>query len=1076
MLFQILIGTLLASSIVVSSFVPSDETLKLEFDRGQRFYVIEDYKQSIEKFQIVRQAEDSRFVDETQVLIRVGELDFPVKVAATFQLGNSHSNLAVTKLGEADRERDEGRAEWLRQQARDHFQKAAQYYNEASQSTDLVEIQVLSQYQLVKSYFRSEEYESVIREARRLIERFPESDYRDGTLYEMGWAYYNRGEYARAIEAFARLDERNKTNYRIDRAQFQIGKSYYELGEYPEARRALDRLVGKDFSRLSERERVKMEAQKLSGVVKETAFELAAKAQILVGDTYAAEGDVEEASSAYRRVIRDYPQERELVEDAYVKIGEAYFEQDDLEGGIRIYRRAIDEVSDPGFRARMQSRIARHYYEARRFENALEEYNLYTNAYGDRAGKGGLELDRARFQTAQCLFELAEEHRSAGDVATSLNSYSQSQTVYLEVMEDHPGTDLKAESLFGAGLSAQRRGEEADAAVALRSYGQIRSDYQQRPELVSRALLQTARIYHGQEAYNRAADLYETHLEEYPEGEGRSQILLELGLAYRDAERYDEAVKVLEQIPRDSDLWSKAGLLAGDFLLRLGRLDKAEDFLQRGLARAQGEAALGELYYVLARVYFDQGRFAESAEAFHSARLRTRKEAMLQGALLGRGTAYHKMGDFERAIRDLEELLVLDPPLNMKDQAHRLLGQGYVQTGRRAAATKDYRAIIETTDDPHEKAEYALLLAELYYSLERYQEAIEQTQAVIDADFEDSVSGRGYLLEERAYFVMGDAYARLEDHEQARRVFSEALVRFLRSSLRSDLVFGKAVSAFALGDNEEAIPLLQEFVAQYGDNPNLENAFYFLAYAQMRLTNFEEAAEWFGRLVIRFPASEVAAEALFQRGESLFNLSRYEEAATAYKKVLDEYPRSEFVDNAIYNLGWCDFELDRQEEAVAQFVDLLDRFPESLFAPSAQFTLGDYYFNQEEYERAASAYEKVITDHANSEMVVQAQELLGELKEIQAYLKYEEAMALFDQQEYDRAARALLEVVTAYPETETRAGAMANLGMSCEFLHKWKEAAGIYEQLLEDYGERPESAAAVAFSREHLNWILKNRL
>ena len=67
-------------------------------------------------------------------------------------------------------------------------------------------------------------------------------------------------------------------------------------------------------------------------------------------------------------------------------------------------------------------------------------------------------------------------------------------------------------------------------------------------------------------------------------------------------------------------------------------------------------------------------------------------------------------------------------------------------------------------------------------------------------------------------------------------------------------------------------------------------------------------------------------------------------------------------------------------------------------------------------------------------------------------------------------------MVDAYLETETRAGAMANLGMSYEFLRKWKDAARVYEQLVSSYAEQPESTAAVAFAREHLNWITKNRL
>jgi len=98
------------------------------------------------------------------------------------------------------------------------------------------------------------------------------------------------------------------------------------------------------------------------------------------------------------------------------------------------------------------------------------------------------------------------------------------------------------------------------------------------------------------------------------------------------------------------------------------------------------------------------------------------------------------------------------------------------------------------------------------------------------------------------------------------------------------------------------------------------------------------------------------------------------------------------------------------------------------------------------------------------------------LREIQAYLRYEEAMELFDREDYPRAVKALTEVVASFRETQTRAGAMANLAMCHEFLHHWKDAADTYRELLADYSEQSENTAAVAFATEHLNWIISNRL
>jgi len=1077
MLFPALVGALLAASITFSSFVPSDETLRIAFDRGQRFYVIEDFEQAIEKFEIVKQAEDSRFVDETQVLIQVGELSFPVKVAATFQLANAHSNLAVNRLDKASREGDEQQAEELRREADTHFRRAAELFKEAGKSTDLLEIKVLSQYRLIKALFQAQDYRGVITAARKLIEEYPESDYVDEGLYEMGWAHYNLEEYLQAIEAFEQLAARNSADYRIDRAQFQIGKSYFEQMKYPEARRALGSLVSKyDFSHLTESERVKMEAQKLSGVVKETAIELVAKSQLLIGDTFTAEGNVEDASAAYRQVIDNYPQERKLVEDAYTKIGEAYFEQGDIEGGIQVYRRSIDEVQDPGFRARMQARIARRYYEAENFSKAREEYEIYITAYGLRAREGGLSLDRARFQIAQCVFEMGEELRQAGNLGEARPLYAQSQEVYLQVIREYPATELQAESLFGAGLAAQLRDEEESRMVALELLERIRREFPQRQDMVARAHLQTARIRYVQREFSRAGELYEEYLERFAEAEEMGRINFELALVYRDAERPDDVVAALERIPADDPVWRKAGLLGGDYLLRQGRLDLAEEMLLRAMAVEEEDAQASDLYYVLGRVNFEQGKLAESVEVFGKTLATADKKTILHGALLGRGTAFYQMEENESAVADLEELLASQPALNLKDQAHRLLGQCYVRMGRRAEAIKDYTAIIEASDDPQEKAEYTLLLGELFYSLERFSEAIDKCNEVIALNFVDADNGRGYMLKERAYFVMGDAYSRQENFREGSRTFTAALKRFPRGNLAADLLFGKAVSQFVLEEFEEAISLLDEFISRFPQNPNMENAYYFLAYSHLRETEFARAAEWFGKLADRYPESEVAAEALFQQGENLFNLTRYEEAASAYTRVVRENGDSEFVDNAIYNMGWCYFELDRTEEAVEQFGNLLSRFPDSQFAPSAQFTIGDYHFNQKEYEQASLAYNSVVDQYPGSDMVPEAQSLLSELKEIKAYFDYEEAMALFDSADYPKAAEALQNVVDAYPETETRAGAMANLGMSYEYLRKWKNAAQVYEQLVDSYAEQPESTAAVAFAREHLTWITKNRL
>lgn len=1077
MLYPAVIAVMLAASIAVSTFLPSDETLRMAFDRGQRFYVLDDFRQAIGEFEIVKDAEDSRFVDETHVMIRVGQLDFPVKVAATYQMANSYRNLAVLRLEEADRQAEAQSADTLRAQSREYFARAGRYYDEAGSSTDLLEIRVLSSYQSVKTRFEAKDYPGVIGAGRELIEAFPESDYVDEALYEMGWAHYNMGNYEQAIEAFSALSDKTTAGYRVDRAQFQIGKSLFDLTRYGEARGVLGKLVSRyGFGRLSESDRVKMEAEKLTGVVKETALELAAKAQILIGDTYSVEGNLDSAVAAYQRVLRDYAQKRELVEDAYVKIGEAHFAQGDIDGGVWVYRQAIEAMTPRDFRARMQARIARRYYDSGQFGKALNEYGIYLQAYGELGQQGELDQDRARFQMAQCLFEMAEEQRRQGEASSAHETYARAKEAYLEVSAAVRRTPLAADALYGAALAAQRRGAEGDLEEAVGLYTRLQKEYPERPDLVAVAALQTARARYEQRAYPAAVELYRVYLTQLAGEQGREQVQLELALAYREAGRPEEAVTVLRELPAASAGAAKAGLLEGELLLRLGRLDEAQVALERGLSAAVPGVETSDLLYVLARVQFEQGRRQEAVETFGRVLADSTKEAVRHGSLLGRGTAYYQMGDYASATRDLEELLRLSPPQSVKDQAYRVLGQAYVRAGRHTEAIEAYKAIMEATTDPQEKAEFALLLAELYYGLGRYQEAIEQGRRVIAAQIEDDAAERGHQLKARAYAVTGEALSRLDDHVEARRTYTEGLGRYPDSSVRADLVFGEAVAAFALEDYQDVGSRLGGFAADYPESPNLENAIYFLAYASLRLGDLEAAAKWFGELASRYPRSEVAAEALYQRGESLFNLSRFDEAAAAFAALAERHAESDLADNSLYNLAWCYFELDRKEEAVAQFQALLARFPDGPLAPSAQFTVGDYYFNEKAYAQSEVAYRAVVERYPGSAVAAQSQELLSELRDIRAYTEYEAAMVLYDARDFAAASKALRKVVDSYPGTRSQAGAMANLGMSYEMMHEWEEAAQVYRGLLEAHTGNPGSSSAVAFAKEHLDWIVENKL
>lgn len=1076
-MLETLIAILLAGTITLSQFVPSSETLKIAFEQGQKFFAIEDFEQAAEKYKKVREIK-SPLLDDSQILVQIEAFKLPIKIAATYQLGNSHHQLALSKYNLAiSGDVPPDRAEELKKEAMEHFKKAAKYYQETARKTTSEKLKALARYQLVKTEFEAKEYEKAVEESKAFLKEFPTSEYVEEALYELGWSYYYLKRYPEAIQTFTELIQRSPEGYRADRALFQIGRSYLDMGETAKAREAFITLIQKHrITELTEKEIIWMETQKLIGVVHETIMEVCAKAQILIGDSYLAEGDEKKAMEAYETMVKEYPRELELVESAYVKMADMHFRGGELKAGLRKYREAIDRIPDRVFRAKMQARIASEYYNRGLYQQAIEEYRVYIKGYPFEAKDAGLKLDQAQFQIAQCYYQMGEEAMGAGEIEKAKEQYSKAKTEYQRIIDDYPRSTLMPAALLGMGLSDHRIGEPESLQGALSYFQQIMEDFPDRIEFTSRAMLQSARVYRDQNELEKAVSTYKDFLDKYPDSPDRDTGCLELAMCLREVGKAEEAIKTLSKIEKDSDLFGQARLFMSEIEIGRKSYEAAEASLTEVLQVVKDKAVLNDVHYGLARVYMAKKDYHRAIEEFTIVIEDSLKESSVKNALFGRGFCHHELGEYQKAKADLDHLMTIGVPPGLRNQTYRLLGRINVSLGKKREAIDNYLALIQATENPDEKAEYLLLLAELYHGIGDYLSTIKTAQQATNLEFSDSKGDRGYLIKERCYFLIGNSYVKMEQFDQAISSFQVGLDKFPDAAHAPEFLFGIAISNFSLENYMRAIAGFNEFLNRYPVNPNRENAFYYLGYSYLKESLFEDAVRAFSSLVKEFPGSPLVPEALFQVGENYFNLREYERALTAYERVYKEYPQSPLVDAALYNIGWCYVELNRMEEGIAAFRKLLKEFPQSAYAASAQFTLGDYYFNIKEYEKAAEEYQKVVVNYPQSPLATKAKDLIRELEDIRAYLRYVEGMKYFDNQDYESAIKIFQEVVDRFPTADSKAGALCNMGVSYEYLREWKKAVEVYDIVLKEYAEDIEHKDAYVFAKEHRDWIVANRL
>jgi len=1066
---KLMTALLVVVTVVLTRFAPTADELKAYFEQAQKFYASGAYEQALDKYRKIIEVE-SRFIDKSKVLVSVGGMDVPVDEAALYQSGNCYFKLFVEAKDRAEGTFDPEERRRYEAEARKYLDLSISSFSEVESKASDTKLRALAQKRLVDLLYHDGRYKEVVEQAERLMARYPTSEYVVDALYNIGWSYFKMGDYQRSIQTFEELVRRFPEDYRTDRALFQVGECYYRQGKYDLASGYYRRIVEKyRIEELTEQEIQRMEREKLAGLVDETALELAGKAQLRVGDCYAQLGELRKAAEVYGKAARVFGRYRWVVEQAYIRLADAYLERGEVEAAADVYRDAIDRVEDKFFKAKMQALVAKLYYDAGKFEEAIREYDLYMRAYGEVADRTQLSLAEAEYKVGRAFFEMGKELDSS-------EKYEEAISHYTRILERWPESRMVVAAKFNIALCKQMMGRLREA---LEGFSSI-VDEHPKDEYVPNCLLQMARIHCELGEYEESMKLYRKLSSSFPDFM-RDAVRFELGLVLKKMGRTEEAVEMCLKVGPESELYPKAVLEAGQMLISLGKFERAVDVVKGAIGRLGGEWRV-KAYYVLGKALMGMKEYEGAIEAFTEVVGGTEEGRLRQSAIYGRGVAYFSLGKYRQAQEDFS-LLLESEDVKIRYSSRKLLGMALIRQGKERDAIGHIEELISLTSDPYAKAEYMLLLSELLYGAGDYEKMIEICEEIIHMGLGDRKTELPYYLNEKAYFLLGEGYSKLGDYDMAARTYAEGLKKYPDGYYSGDMLFGLAFSHFQCGRMYDAAICFERFLSEHPDDANSPYAKYYLGYAFFNQSVFDRAAETFADLGLKFPKLEISPDALFRAGESYFNLGKFELALDFYRKVVEGYPRSPQADDALYSMAWAFLEEGKDDKAVECFERLLREFPESEFCPYARFSLGDYYYNLGEYRRAFEEYSRVLKDYPDEEVASKVPEILDDLREVVAYQDYEkardvfrEALASKDLEKFEEAARLFQEIVRKHPGTESAVGALSNMGICYEYLKNWKRAVSVYDRVIAMYEQGKASPEAYRFAKAHRDWIVANRL
>lgn len=1036
---------------VASYFIPTPLELQKAFISGQTFYASSNFEKAIQQYDYIINTKSS-FLREDSVKVELlsGEFIVSVVVAAYYQKANALKNL---------KQRD----------------SAISIFRIVEARNDEPKLAALAQFQIYDLFYRSSDFLSAIREARKLVDKYPANKKAETALYDIGWAYKELGDYDKSNDAFTELIEKYPNTDYLPRAIYQLGQNNYDQKNYYKAIEYwtdLNQKFKPEAFKDKDWENVQLKAVKDRQIFEatagretdETVLELVAKAQVKIGDSYRQLGQFYAAIANYQKVVSTYTLLPQLIEASYVKMADYTLTEKGIDSARLVYQHAIDEnFANKQLQGKMQYKIAEMYQNSGNFSKAASEYEFYINGYSDVAEEINFGVDKAQYSIVAMYYN-AKKYFEANNWADSL-------------IKKFPYSDVIPGGLFLKGLSLVALERYAEARAI---FNKIITEHPGSPD-EGEARVQIGYTYFKERKYEEALTAYLDALDKAGHKIDSSHLYFDLISTYYEMNRYDEAIAAFDYVKFGSPYYAAAfGKLTKIYGAR-SEYEKGKQFLEDILRQGK---EVDTVYYdidvnfALADLHISQMDYIGAIDFLNKviddSVADQNKDVIKLQAKYARGALYYELENFSAAAKDFEELKK-NPNYSSRfpDQEANLterLALAYSKTNRKQQALDLVNQLITSSKNEIEKGNYYSIISRIYFESGDYNKAISSANNVIS---QEGVSDETKVS---SYITLSQSYKNLGQLNKSAEVLLEASEKYPNSTEIPAVLYSLAALYFDNAEYEKAGDIFNKFITRYPDHPSSKEAKYFRAHSYYEAGNWLIAHNYFKQFSSSYPGDPLAAEAQYFAAEALFNSKDFNKAVNEYRIVYQRFPNSSFAPQALYNEGWAYYELKQSDKMIDAFKRLAAKYPNSPYAGDGLFTIGDYYYNSKDYLKAAEAYNELVAKFPNYHKVEEAKALVYDLSQINSYLEYEQAMKFFDARNYEKAIEELTKLLNKYPDASIAVGCQVNIAASYEMLEQYRKAAEWYKKIIDKYSNSKDDneRGAVNFAKEHLEWIEDN--
>lgn len=478
---------------------------------------------------------------------------------------------------------------------------------------------------------------------------------------------------------------------------------------------------------------------------------------------------------------------------------------------------------------------------------------------------------------------------------------------------------------------------------------------------------------------------------------------------------------------------------------------------------------------------------------------------------------YFAQGEYDQVNERAQTLLKRFPQSDHNAELHRMLGELSYTQQKYDLAIKHLTTYAKEKREKKEQLQrnniYMLGLS--YYQQKDYANAVKYlTRVTTTSD----------LMTENAYLHIGNAYLSLNNTEQAKLAFSNAVRTNFDANVHEEAMFNYALSSYKAKDTfGESVNAFVNFITQYPKSKHIGEAYELFgdvllktnnhteAYAALSKVNsndkkltapkhyllyrmgalsysgkkWKEAIEYFQQAMQTSPNGKYVTDCLFWEGDCCYRMGQAQHAESNWNRFIKRSDSKNNPNNQIvhYALGYACFSQQNYATALTHFKNYLNTSSkDNKRVADTQNRIGDCYFHDRNFAEAEKQYAKVITSGQPGADYASYQRgcILGLLKKyddkiitleklVKGYPKsdyaddalYEMARAYLMKNDNISAINTYERILAAYPHSDLVRLSALEIGMVQSGLGEHEKAIEAYKKVITLYPGSEESYTAL---------------